>query len=826
MKNLPSLALTFLSLLSCLTLFSAPTILPEGPGGVFLEGNELKFALTDCPAGERYQVVDWQGNTVTEGEFPEAGKALTLPELERGYYLLTAEGIRRDFCVVATPEAHGAVDGKLLARPNTMLGIDTAQSWLANKGLWDCPWYDGDSYRLVNDLVYWCGIPQIRERLSWHDAMRKKETVGPDFQRYFDNAQTLRSHGIKISGMYHDAADWAKRNPKLPRDMVAAYTFAKIMAEQFGDCMADWEFWNEEDIGFASEPVWDYAAAMKASALGFKAGNKEVLVGNGAIALGPYATPYPNKLFDNEIGKYLDFYNYHTYDDISTYGNIYDGIRKFLSRHNLFGLPIWCTESGMRQEGEAKVPTNHPQYKAHSPEQEMLQAEFYPKSQIAHWFNGCTKNFWFVFCPLNEAQGVKDWGLMRRDGSVKPGYCAISTMTLYLADATLQGRLNTPKGIQAYLFDLPDGTQTLCYWSESGLDTKADGKPVELTAPLKRDFQMKLPKGAYKTADWAGTRGELVVDRSMAELTATRYPSYITGLKGMIAEILPIPQGARQAYDPAEDEDLSVILRVELNSEDFRIENVKTNAVMNGKTGRLTVEIWNLEDKPKTGNLLVDGAILQGLPETISLPPMGKAEFPVTLIPAGNNGIAPTDLILTGCFDEKYSTRLMMPYICETLAQWREFPLNSNRPEAWTGNTSADIQTVAWDDAEQAVRFDVRWTNEMVDRWFYPFYVLDLPKESMADAVYLQFEVKMAQDKIENDVSCAYVMLQEKSNQEHLFSHNLEYPAPIQNWETRRIRLQTENINPEKILQFKVGCNPRGRQMTYWIRNIKLLKAE
>ena len=133
----------------------------------------------------------------------------------------------------------------------------------------------------------------------------------------------------KNTGMFHDSANWADRLEKLPANLAALYTYCKYNAEVFGDCMLDWEFWNEQDIGFAPESAWDYAAAFKAAYLGFKAGKKDMPVTFGAICAGPL-NPYVYTMFENDSAKFSDFANFHTYAPIANYPAFYNEIHKLL----------------------------------------------------------------------------------------------------------------------------------------------------------------------------------------------------------------------------------------------------------------------------------------------------------------------------------------------------------------------------------------------------------------------------------------------------------------------------------------------------------------
>ena len=123
----------------------------------------------------------------------------------------------------------------------------------------------------------------------------------------------------------------------------------------------------------------------------------------------------------------------------------------------------------------------------------------------------------------------------------------------------------------------------------------------------------------------------------------------------------------------------------------------------------------------------------------------------------------------------------------------------------------------------KAVRFDVEWKNQLVDKWFYPIYKLKLPRESLAGADFIRFEVKSLQNKVENDFAASNVMLVfgDKSRP-RTFIH---YSAPIGLWEKRYVELADVGSLAD-VIAFRLGANPKGTQCTFWIRNVEILKKK
>ena len=146
------------------------------------------------------------------------------------------------------------------------------------------------------------------------------------------------------------------------------------------------------------------------------------------------------------------------------------------------------------------------------------------------------------------------------------------------------------------------------------------------------------------------------------------------------------------------------------------------------------------------------------------------------------------------------------------LATCETTPLAWNNVESWRRNDSARTFRKAWDSAERAMQFDFEWTGAD-NRWCYPYYCL-ADGETLEGARMISFEVKSAQDKVENDHSRAYVML----------GGNLAYAPPTGSWEKRYVELPQDGI--ADLREFRIGVNPRGHKLTLWIRNISLLKKQ
>ena len=128
---------------------------------------------------------------------------------------------------------------------------------------------------------------------------------------------------------------------------------------------------------------------------------------------------YGQNMFDAEIAKYVQAFNLHTYAQLSGYTAFHKDVRLFLQEAGVPDWQVWLTECGTELEGSAAAVDSAGRSE-HSAEQEMIVAEFYPKSNALHRFGGIARNWYFLFGCNSERGGQKVWGSMRHDGSAKP----------------------------------------------------------------------------------------------------------------------------------------------------------------------------------------------------------------------------------------------------------------------------------------------------------------------------------------------------------------------------------------------------------------------
>ena len=675
------------------------------------------------------------------------------------------------------------------------VAFDTALSWISRPGRFSCPTsYGNDSYRYVADLIATTGVRHVRERLRWKEVAPTKEKWNPG--HYLENAEMLSKRGLRVSGMFHDTAKYARPNRCLPRDPIATFDFCRRLAETFGDRMEMWEFWNEEDIGFTNEAAWEYATQLKAAVLGFRAGGFGGIVAPGAFCR-EIRGGYDETFLKNDPMKYVDVVNFHTYCSPKQYPEVFRNLRDMFARHGVCDRAVVLTECGTNQEGNSDTDGNQKGLKAHSPDQEKVQEEFIVKSQILTRMEGVWRNYFFVFGAFNERGGKKDWGLIRRDGTVKPAVAAVKRLVDEVGEGNLAGEVEVPGGkVRAFRFDFPGGSSKLVYWKRSEIDDAAKevrrwvDDPVECAIPLANGETLRLV--ARRCADYVNLPASVDVVRK------------------------PLPAGrVGVADDPTLDR--SVVMRIDFDEKGYTLGGNKSHLELKNDAIDATLEVWNLEDAPKTGKVeFLGGGRVSGLPPSLTLPARGKAEVRLRYHVSGDDG---TGLLFGGRFEGRRISVLAVPVFSEQKYMkscdvvecgWRDL-------KRWVRNTSAKEYSCEWDEQEKAVRFHFKWDGKTNDQWFFPGYLLDLPRESLSKARLITYEARSAQDKVENDYSSARMWVKGKKRSSMSFLN----PVPVGTWEVRRQEVG-DVIRECDATRIEFGGHPKGHDVTYWIRNVRI----
>lgn len=735
-----------------------------------------------------YRVTDFLGNEMLSGTW-RSDAELALPDLPLGYYRLLLSDEKGplpfiSFARVVDPAARQA-------DPESPYCIDTAQSWCSRPS--NHPLFPANSYEITSDLVRLLGVSMVRDRYSFNQL-----NPAPDEYRwenaYLTNARMLSERGIPVVSVFHDAPKWTKGPlTSLAHDLFAVYRFAKASAEQYGSMIKAWEVWNEADINFCYDGAWDMAAMQKAAYLGFKAGdpNAVVLVGSSAEVPLPR---YFHVMFENGIGDHFDKFNYHIYKQVHEFAPLVASVTNVLAKYGCADKPMWITENGLRHEGPAKedpIVPNNPN-REHNAEQERMQAELLAKAMVLMQSLGVERDFFFVFPPYNETGGGKVWGMLRFDFTVKPAFAALANLTAVLSRTRYLGRYAAGDGIDAFLYAAQDGTQTLVYWTSNETRT--------FTVP-----------GQTKTLTAIDIMGKRTAED--ARLTAGRYPVYCTGLSGLTAVPYQSPNVSQRAKT-----DRDIVLRF-IPGSTFAFQSKTMMRIADGG-GSAEVEIFNFSDRPKTVQLENRGTgyTVSGL-AAAQIAPMSSKKVPITI---AVRSVDPFSICIGGTSGGLQVAPFSVPIFIDikksdSLTARR---LSMNDVSRWRKNAAGEM-TIEHDAGEQAMHFSVRFVPN-TDFWVYPEFLLDMPKESFANAVGVSFEVKADAVGSKGFTTTLFMAVTENVKETGK-SVYFPYPAMTTEWQTVTIHFKAESpgdFDPSQVKIIRIGCNPKQENFGYRVRNL------
>lgn len=771
----------------------AGSIEAEAPGTVFLESEPLRFTLKDIKAeGMRnWSVRNWRDLPVAQGEF--SGEKLVVEPLPPGYYTLFVAGGARSFAIVSDPE-------KIPDRSESPFAMATVMAAFCK------------DQKMGGEVMRRSGASMVREQHYWLQD-------GPDAPiswSYTESTTELYSRGVSVLGMWHSAPYWTKKAGKtsesLPDDLTALYEWGRKNAVHYGKSVAAWQFWNEPDV---ETPAWDYAACLKAYVLGVRSVEPDKIIVNSGVAFTPL-NPFSGVCFRNGTPSYFDVFAFHTYDGISTFPARVNAVRSELNSYGI-RCPIWVTENGTRSlEGAAQTPSCEPGHLVHSPEQEMIMAEFLPKSQIEMLAAGASRCFYFLMFPYDsENNGTKDFGLMRRDWAVKPGYVAFAAMVRMLAGKEYLGPLTVAEGVRAHLFMAPDQTRTLVYWTKS---------PVDDQPACKKNIRFSLPMqpGTYLGSDLMGTPVSVTARSGRLSLEAEPFPRYLTGLPAasLPGRLMKQPKSIRLR----QGDDLHVVIQARL-SEDFLVNGGKSVSLKPGIVGgKLTLSVYNFSEENKQGSLNVTGATVQGLPEEIKLAPWERKDFELKVIPKFNGKAFLQDMVVIGKFNDRLSTPFVLPVYDESrmLAAARHVPLRkSELPENWRKNSSG-IQEIFRDKSDDSLVFRTEF-RAGIDKWVYPEYILSLPRENPKGAYGVCFELSVFPEELRSMLVMAVYGDQKEFGETYFLPVNF-----IRKSGWQKIVVPFGGVEPSKVRMLRLGGNVHDgiETCTYRIRNLEFIFAK
>lgn len=784
----------------------------DAPGGIFAQGQRLRFFSQAVFPELSWELKDWKGRSLDKGIWGAGAEELFLKPQKTGYYYLyfTSEKMKLEgkctFMVVVDP-------AKRKNNPESFFAVDSAQSQLGRPSRGNDR-FPGPGWELISDAAKLTGTPIIRERYSF-----RRTAMEPGKYRWFEyetNADLLKARNIDVLAMYADAPPRVRgKLQNLPADLLETYIYNRDAVRHFKGRVRFWEFWNEPDLSYIRAGAWDYAAAAKAAYLGIRAGDKDAKTVLAGIAWTPLL-PYNQLVMDNGLADYFDIFNVHTYRPLCEYGDMMDNVFAFLKK-NQINTPVWFTETGSNAEGMGRRQSHMAAYKAHDDDQERILTEYLPKAMILQQVLGVDRNFFFVFGPYNENGGRKDWGMFRRDYTAKPCVAAFSTLSELFAAARCAGTLDLGPKVRGFLYELPDGSQSVALWARSELDDKPNQPNLKPEKTYSTTVSLPAADGIYSGRDVVGSPLAFTAKNNRLELAVDRYPVYITGLSGLKAA-KPFVQRKTSGAPERPGMDKTVIIRADFDDR-FTLTGDKEKLSLTGKTGGLTIEVYNLSGERKSGTLHLQGAEFTNIPRQITLEPFSKQVFNSEVTPIFAEKAYTGCLKITGTFDQKVTSPLVIPVLApgKMLANVRTLDMeNMLDPLNWRKNSSGKME-ICYVPNEKAVQFDVTFPGK-IGKWVYPEYLLQLPQESLAGASAVSFEIRTTAKRPSQSILMA-VYSDEKEKGESIY---FRFPTITEKWEKRTIIFERGKVDPEKIKMLRIGMNPNESSCSFQLRNFKV----
>ncbi len=441
---------------------TVPVPLPEHPGNVFLEGEQVEVRVPESLPGEatRWRLVDDRGVVCGSGSLRAGGEGrgrlVAIGSLGVGWY-------RVEFGSEEKPDLAWttlAVLGRLRAPApmDSPVAVDSAAAWFARG--------DAEQQRRLASLAALAGVNWVRDRLRWGDLQPREGPLVEGATTYDTSAREHFEAGLQVLQVFHDTPAWARggasRGGQFAPDLRRVYEVGRGLAQRFRGRVQAWEPWNEANIAvFGGHTVDQMCSWQKAAWLGFKAGDPGVTVGWNVTAAVP--TPaHTEGVLANETWPYYDTYNIHTYDWSHAYADLWGPAREAAA-----GRPLWITEADRGTPHLKNAP-----WFDQEPRLERLKAEWMAQSYASSLFAGADRHFHFILGHYHEPNGIQ-FGLLRLDLTPRPAYVALAAVGRYLAGARSLGRWQPGQDVRVYAFRAhPDGVErdVLVVWAEREVD--------------------------------------------------------------------------------------------------------------------------------------------------------------------------------------------------------------------------------------------------------------------------------------------------------------------------------------------------------------------
>ena len=333
------------------------------------------------------------------------------------------------------------------------------------------------------------GARWARVTLSWA-SVQSTDTTPPTYQ--WSGYDTVLSN-IANAGLTPIVT--IRENPSWAAPTVCGPFYAGVM-DKFANFLTTavnrykgppynvtyWELYNEPDNIESSPLPWvggcwgdrgaRYAAMLQSARSAIKAADPTAQVILGGLAYdwftgspdwGVFYRYFLDDVLASGGGTQLDLFNFHYYyywglKRWSVYGTDILGKFNYLKSQYGTSKPWMCSELGVPSTGGNSDPD--------ITYTEEMQANYVVQGYVRAMSAGISPIIWYSFAEYVDGGG-RSFGLLRSDGSEKPGYRSYQVLTAQLAQATVQGALALGSGLEGYRYTV-QGQERSVLWATDG----------------------------------------------------------------------------------------------------------------------------------------------------------------------------------------------------------------------------------------------------------------------------------------------------------------------------------------------------------------------
>jgi hypothetical protein len=448
----------------------APVNVFEEQDRVILKVNLNKKENNHEPA--IVSILDFDGNKIAQKEIEPSENCTELDfgVLPVGYYEALCNGRKMPFSVIIVNEKIDS--GKINVHSNI-------------NNMSPCQYED------IAELLKKSGVDYFRTSVKLEELLPERNIVdwiqkkdeNINIQSAFDSAE---KSGVKGFICFHDTPQWARKDHNersVPDNLFDAYNSAYELARHFKGKIEVYEPWNEPDGIFYNALPDTLAAYCKAFYLGVKDADESAVVTSPSFT--SCRTKYPglflDNFLDNDLGSYMDVFNYHHYGKIDEYAETASFISEQMEKHKI-RKACWVTECSLpgnllRIGKDGRL----------SEKQKRKLCSWMTRSRLKFSELGVDKIFWFALPYYTTPSTGASWGLLNPvpkanaihftpvmspgggpamrypqpnlQESPTPAFSTLNNLIYILGEGKYLGKLRkAPSGVEVYALDRGDRT--------------------------------------------------------------------------------------------------------------------------------------------------------------------------------------------------------------------------------------------------------------------------------------------------------------------------------------------------------------------------------